>query len=75
MKEIEFWYICCNTDIDQYEYITMTEPCANFFETQLRFVAIDAGELLEFIGNISEYSLGDVFEIDGLVPLFEEVLK
>lgn len=70
----KFWYVQCNTDIDQYEYITMTEPKALHWETAISFIAQDARELLEATDSIAGYCLDDVFEIDGLIPLFETCL-
>lgn len=72
MKKTTFWYVKSNYSDDPYEYITLTEPQGN--DISIKFTVTNATEMLETTENIAGMCNGDIFEMDGLIPLYEACL-
>ena len=75
MKQLIFWHVWMNTDIDQYEYFTDIEPEIDpetWYINIDKFVANNPLQVLQILDNIDP-QCESIFDVEGLLPILEKI--
>jgi hypothetical protein len=72
---MKFWLVQCDTDIDQYEYISLHKPTLESYENSFAFSVKNFEEMWETFYILEEITLFNVSELDGLIPILKSFCR